>query len=61
MTPQELKAAQQQHEEFRKHQQNYREATELLKQYGLEEALQRIKQLDPKIAAQLQQFITKYD
>lgn len=59
MTPQELRAFQQRNEEFRKHRQAYKKATELLKQHGLEEGLRRIRQFDPKIASQLEHFITK--
>ena len=59
MTPQELRAFQQRNEKLRKQEQTYRKATELLKQYGLEEGLRRIRELDPKIASQLEHFITE--
>ena len=59
ITPQELKARRQQNEALRKKWQAYIKATELLKKYGLQEGLRRIKQSNPEIAAQLENFTQK--
>lgn len=54
ITLQELKASRQRLAKLRKQQQAYKEAVELLKQYGLEEGLRRLKQSAPAVASQLE-------
>ena len=60
MTPQEVAAFRQHNEALQKRQQAYKKADELLRQYGLEEGLRRIKQSAPEVAAQLESFTQKY-
>ena len=60
MTPQELAAFRQRNEAVREQRAAYQKATELLKQYGLDEGLRRIKQFAPEIAEQLEDFTEKY-
>ena len=49
----------QEKQEFRKQRKRYKHATTLLKQYGLEEGLLRIKQSDAAVAAELERFTKK--
>lgn len=60
MTPQELETSREQLAALRNQRAAYQKATELLKQYGLEKGLRRIKQSHPKIAEQLEDFTEKY-
>ncbi len=59
-SPQELAAFRQRHEKLQKQATAYRKPAELIKQYGLEEGLRRIKQSDLEIATQLESFIQKH-
>lgn len=59
LTPQELTASRQHIEKLRRQQQDYKRATELLKQYGAKEGFRLIKQFSPEIASQLESFITR--
>ena len=49
----------QEKQEFRKQRKRYKHAITLLKQYGLEEGLLRIKQSDAAVAAELERFTKK--
>ena len=59
VTLRELETFQQLNEELRKRRDAYIKVTELLQQYGLQEGLRRIKQFDPEIATQLENFTKK--
>ena len=60
ITSEDLAASRERLASLRKQRQAYAKATELVKQYGLEEGLRRIKQSHPEIAEQLEKFTEKY-
>ena len=60
MTPQESRAFKQRNEKIRKRRQAYLKAAELITQYGREEGLQRIRQIAPEVATQIEHFTEKY-
>ena len=59
MTPEELAASRERIASLKKQRLAYQKATELLKQYGLEEGLRRIKAFAPEIAEHLEYFTEK--
>lgn len=54
ITPQELKALRQRSEKLREHMKAYKHASDILKQFGIEEGIQKLKDSHPEIATQLE-------
>ena len=59
MSPQRLTAFRKRTEARRQQRTAYKKATELVKQYGFEEGIRRLKQFHPEILEQLEQFTEK--
>lgn len=57
MTPEKLAERREENRLLRKRRQRYENATKLFEQYGIEEGLLRLKQVDPETAATLETFM----
>lgn len=60
MTAEELAASRESLASLKKQRLAYQKASELLKQYGLEEGLRRLKASHPEVAEYLEEFTEKY-
>lgn len=55
-----VKAIRQNREKMLAHRERYTRVTDTLKQYGVEEGLRRIRQLDPEVVAQIERFFLQH-